>query len=84
MNLPKLKVVFIFFIITIINGKIVNWKKPMSLVEKKNVLARIRRLDKVKQKMLTKEILKSIMMIGNCLTTYVHIQNQLLGLGACI
>ena len=54
MNLPKLKVVFIFFIITIVNGKIVNWKKPMSLVEKKNVLARIRRLDTVVTKICNK------------------------------
>ena len=54
MKLPKLKLVFIFFIITIINGKIVNWKKPMSLVEKKNVLARIRRLDTVVTKICNK------------------------------
>ena len=56
MNLPKLKVVFIFLIIAIINGSsathevseinhyknIVNWKRPMSQEEKKNVLEMIK------------------------------------------
>ena len=54
MNLLESKLLFIFLIITIINGKIVNWKRPMSLEEKKNVLERIKRLDKVKQKICNK------------------------------
>ena len=54
MNLLELKLVFTFLIITIINGKIVNWKKPMSLEEKKNVLERIRRLDSVLKKICNK------------------------------